>query len=148
MMTKREIREEIEELMERPMTERNITLLADLIYIHRHMGECSRHKEWGWGNRWVESMENADGTHGAHWTMEQVAELAKAKKFTGNIWELWIAMNAEWSDRCRANQKHGITSPDFYFDSAVAYWLEDKDAVEDKLWAYYENVVKCEKAEG
>ena len=38
---------------------------------------------------------------------------------------------------------YGITGVDFYFDSAVAFWLEDMDAKPDKLWEYYESVVKC-----
>lgn len=143
MITKREIKQEIDELMALPVNHRNVELLADLIYIHRHMDECHKDDSWGWGNRWVDAMENADGTHGAHWTMEQVAEVARMKGYTGNTWLLWIAMNAEWSDRCEVNRKHGINTVDFYYDNAVAFWLHDKDAVENKLLAYYENVVKC-----
>ena len=143
MVTKEMIKEEIHELMEQPLCHRNVETLADLIYIHRHMDECHREQTWGWGNRWVESMRNADGTHGAHWTMEQVSEVAKRKNFTGNTWLLWIAMNAEYSDRCEVNKRHNMTGVDFYFDSAVAFWLEDEDAVEEKLWAYYANVVRC-----
>lgn len=143
MVTKEKIAEEIHELMEQPLCQRNIELLADLMYIHRHMDGCDRPKEWGWGNKWVESMNNADGSHGAHWTMEQVSEVAKRRNFQGNPWLLWIAMNAEWSDRSVVNVHHNVVGVDYYYDSAVAFWLEDKDAVEDKLWAYYKNVVKC-----
>lgn len=143
MITKAKIREEIEELMEQPLCERNARLMADLIYIDRHMKECHKSKEWGWGNRWVDSMKNADGTTGAHWSMEQVSAVARSRGWDGNTWLLWIAMNAEYSDRCEVYKKHGITDVGVYFDNAVAFWLEDEDAVEDKLWTYYENVVKC-----
>jgi hypothetical protein len=143
MVTKEKISKEIHELMEQPLCHKNVELLADLIYIHRHMDECRKDDSWGWGNRWVDAMVNADGTHGAHWTMEQVAEVAKMKGFTGNTWLLWIAMNAEYSDRSEVNRKHGMVTVDFYYDSAVAFWLEDDDAVENKLLKYYEHVVKC-----
>ena len=144
MVTKEHVKKEIRELMDQPMCRQNVELLANLVYIHRHMDECHREKSWGWGNRWVDGMKNADGTHGAHWTMEQVAEVAERRDWDGNTWLLWIAMNAEYSDRCEVNRKHGMTSADFYFDSAVAFWLEDEDAREEKLWKYYENVVECE----
>lgn len=143
MITKHDIKREIDELMEQPICQRNVSLLADMMYIYRHMDECHKDDSWGWGNRWVDAMENADGTHGAHWTMEQVDAVAKAKGFTGNTWLLWIAMNAEYSDRCEVNKKHGVATADFYYDSAVHFWLEDKDAVKDKLLAYYKHVTKC-----
>lgn len=143
MITREKIREEIHDLMEKPMCEKHVELLAQLMYIDEHMHHCDRKKEWGWGNKWVDGMKNADGTVGAHWTMEQVEEVARSQGFKGNTWLLWIAMNAEYSDRCEVYRKHGITSAKMYYDQAVAFWLEDEDAVDEKLWAYYENVVKC-----
>ena len=53
-----------------------------------------------------------------------------------------VFMNAEYSDRSEINKKHGVTSADYYADSAMAFWLKDKDAVEDKLAAYYAAVVR------
>jgi hypothetical protein len=51
-------------------------------------------------------------------------------------------MNAEYSDRAVINKKFGVNTPDFYAASAVAFWLEDDDAVRDKLAAYYRYVVE------
>ena len=39
-------------------------------------------------------------------------------------------------------EKHGVGNEEFYADMAKSFWLCDKDAVEDKLGAYYENVVR------
>lgn len=41
-----------------------------------------------------------------------------------------------------SNGFHGVDNEDFYADMAKSFWLCDKDAVEDKLAAYYENVVR------
>lgn len=55
---------------------------------------------------------------------------------------LWVAMNAEYSDRSAVNRKHNVNTIDFYLDSAIASWLKDKDAVGDKEAAYYIYVVR------
>jgi hypothetical protein len=53
-------------------------------------------------------------------------------------------MNAEYSDRAVCNRKHGINDDNigYYVDAAMAFWLNDSDAVSDKEAAYYEHVVK------
>ena len=90
----------------------------------------------------MRQMQNADGTHGAHWTMEQVNRIMQQKGLDVNPTEFWAAMNATYSDLCKVASKHGIDNIDFYTDVATAFWLKDKDAVRDKLAAYYEYVVK------
>ena len=92
--------------------------------------------------KWMRQMQNADGTHGAHWTMEQVNRIMQQKGLDVNPTEFWAAMNATYSDLCKVASKHGIDNIDFYTDVATAFWLKDKDAVMDKLAAYYEYVVK------
>lgn len=92
--------------------------------------------------KWMRQMQNADGTHGAHWTMEQVNRIMQQKGLDVNPTEFWAAMNATYSDLCKVASKHGIDNIDFYIDVATAFWLKDKDAVRDKLAAYYEYVVK------
>lgn len=92
--------------------------------------------------KWMSHLQNADGTTGAHWTLEQVKQVIKQKNLAYDPLKLWVAMNAEYSDSCEVNKKHGITSVDYYADAAAAFWLKDKDAVEDKLAAYFEHVVQ------
>lgn len=91
---------------------------------------------------WAAGMVNADGSKGPHWSMDQVKQFMQQKKIAEDPVKVWLAMNAEYSDRSKVNEKHGIHNMDFYLDSAMAFWLEDKDAVDDKLAAYYEHVVK------
>lgn len=92
--------------------------------------------------KWVKSMQNSDGTTGEHWTLEQIKNLIKQRNLDLDPVKLWAAMNAEYSDRYAVNRKHGVDSLDFYLDSAIAFWLKDKDAVADKEAAYYTFVAK------
>lgn len=91
---------------------------------------------------WMENIVNEDGTKGPHWSMSDVKRLMQQRGIEGDTVKLWVAMNAEYSDRQKVNKKYGVDRPDFYLDSALAYWLNDADAVKDKLSTYYTYVVK------
>lgn len=90
---------------------------------------------------WVKSMKHADGGRGEHWSMEQVMHMAKEKGVDVDPIELYAIMNALYADYCTVFQKHGVASPEFYLDMSRA-WIEDSDAVEDKVAMYYECIVK------
>ena len=92
--------------------------------------------------RWMRSMENADGSTGAHWTKEQTNKIMQQKGLDHDPIEFWAAMNATYSDFCKVSAKYGVDNIDYYVDLACAFWLKDKDAVQDKLSTYYEYVVK------
>ena len=91
---------------------------------------------------WVKGMKNADGSKGAHWTMEQAEKLMKQKGIDCEPEMFWAALNAEYSDRCEVYKAYGVDSPAFYADCVKAFWLEDEDAIEDKIAAYYTCIVK------
>lgn len=88
--------------------------------------------------QWARSMKNEDGTKGAHWTMEQTTKIMKDLKEDFDEIDFWLAMNATYSDLCKEFKKYNIDRPEAYADFAIAFWLCDEDAVEDKLSAYYE----------
>ena len=46
----------------------------------------------------VEHMQNVDGTHGQHWTMEQTNEVAKKHGFNGCFADFYYLMNMFYSD--------------------------------------------------
>lgn len=91
---------------------------------------------------WVHGMENADGTTGPHWTMTETDALLEHRGGGADPLAFWVAMNATYSDLGPLFQKYGIDTPGAYADFACAFWLHDKDAVEDKLAAYYAGVVR------
>lgn len=90
---------------------------------------------------WTKNMENADKTHGAHWTMEQTKQVLAQRKLECDPIEFYAILNAMYSDYSDVAKKHGVNNMDFYADLAKA-WLNDKDSVEDKAAAYFEYVVK------
>lgn len=91
---------------------------------------------------WASKMQNADGTTGPHWSMEQTNKVMAQKQIGGSPLAFYLALNATYSDLCKVFKKYGINNMDAYVDFALAYWMNDKDAVKDKLAAYYESVVK------
>lgn len=93
---------------------------------------------------WVGKMENEDGTHGAHWTIDQVKQVIAQKKLDCDPVQMWAAMNMVYSDYYKVAKKHGVGSNlDFYVDMAKAF-LDDKDAGPSKISAYYSYVVNGE----
>lgn len=91
---------------------------------------------------WVESMKNEDGTKGPHWTMEQTEQVRRQKGLDCDPLEFWVAMNASYSDLSKLAKKYSVNNMDYYVDYVLSYWFKDKDAVPNKLAAYYESVVK------
>ena len=91
--------------------------------------------------RWVASMENADGTHGGHWSMEQTEQLRKQKNIDCDAVAFYAAVNMVYSDYCKVAEKFGVNSADFCACMAKAF-LDDKDAMPNKLARYYHGIAK------
>lgn len=91
---------------------------------------------------WTRGMENEDGTRGPHWTMDQTDKVMSQRGVTCDPVQFWVAMNMMYSDYCKIFQKYGVGDKiDFYADMAKAF-LDDKDAVPDKLARYFECIVR------
>ncbi len=91
--------------------------------------------------KWLEQMQNEDGSKGPHWTLDQVKQVVKQKMLNLEPVEVFVAMNMIWSDYSPVAKKYNVNSTDFYLDMAKAF-LEDKDAAPEKLKKYFEYVVK------
>lgn len=91
---------------------------------------------------WAADMDNEDGTHGPHWSMDQVRQLMAQRGITCPLPDFFAVLNAVYSDYVKVAKKHGVGgNMDYYVDMALA-WLDDKDAVEDKAAAYYRYIVR------
>lgn len=90
---------------------------------------------------WTDNMKNEDGTRGPHWNMEQVKQVMKQKGVSCDPLEMFVIMNALYSDYCAVFKKYNMNKSDVYVDLACA-WLNDRDAVHNKAAAYYEHIVK------
>ena len=95
---------------------------------------------------WVESMEDGEGVKGGKYTWHQAQQYAMNKGITGEkrMLEFYAAMNAMYTDFHEAGKKFGVDKPDFYACLAKLF-IEDPDAVDDKMEKYYEHVVKHDK---
>lgn len=93
---------------------------------------------------WVRSMKNADGSKGGKWKMEELEKVLRERGIKCDILTLYAGMNALYSDLGEVCKKYGITDKNvnFWLEAAIAYWVEDDDAVEDKLAVYYDCIVE------
>lgn len=94
--------------------------------------------------RWAARMENADGTTGAHWTMEQTNAVAEERGVSPDDVSRWawgVTMNMMYSDYYAVAAEFGVDRPEFYAALAQAF-LMDKDAPapEEKLCEYYKHI--------
>ena len=143
----------LEELSEKPLTLGRIEetdavagLLCRLHKIERlevgKQGECDKLSREE-AMHWAERMENADGTTGPHWTMNQTTAVADACGLSVDVprWAWGVAMNMMYSDYCGVAAEFGVDRPEFYAALAKAF-LMDKDGPgpEEKLCAYYRHI--------
>jgi len=92
--------------------------------------------------KWARQMDKEDGTKGPHWSIEQVKQVMAQKNLSLDPWEFYAALNAMYSDFSKALKKHGVGDKlDLYVDLAKAF-IEDPDAMPDKLARYWRYVVR------
>lgn len=148
MFTRDSVCKSINEVMAWPMTPENVHTFAALLYIKKHIGTTEWNSEASESGltpekaeQWVMGMENADGTRGAHWSMETTEKVRKEIGVTVDPLDWWVTMNMMYSDYCAAAVKLGVNTTEFYACMAKAF-LEDSDAQPDKLARYYKYIVR------
>ena len=87
--------------------------------------------------KWTAKMQNADGTKGCHWTLEQTQDVAKQRNITCDPNDFWAVMNMMYSDYCQVAKRQSVDTPGFYADMAKAF-LEDADAADGKAYLYWD----------
>lgn len=96
--------------------------------------------------QWAEHMQNAGGSAGPHWTMEQTTAVAESMGIQAPVvphWAWGVTMNMMYSDYYPVAVEFGLNRPEFYAALAKAF-LIDKDGPgpERKLMEYYEHIAK------
>lgn len=165
-LTKAWVEAQMEIEMERGNHPEAVRDLAALITVHKHLckdEECAMPTAMVESHRvqhadhhhdhdrlsketildWVDGMVDDDGVKGGKYTWHQAQQYALNKGITDEQrqLEMYAAMNAMYADYHHVANKFGVDRPDFYACMAKA-WLEDVDAVEDKVAQYYWHVVK------
>lgn len=92
-------------------------------------------------HKWAKKFRNADGSVGAHWTVEQLEPLRNSLAPTCEKWDLYVAANMMYSDYSKVAQKYGADRPEFYVEMAKAF-LCDPDAKDGKLRRYIEFIAE------
>lgn len=147
------LEDEIRELEEKQLTWQTCERLAMLYSLKDHMKHEGKedkmhmlHLTHEQASKWVESMKSDDPAkpNGGKWTMEQIMPIAakygvptEGERF----WEFFAVMNAMYSDYYAVAKKHNVLTPEFFADLAMAF-INDKDAVKNKVEAYYEHIVE------
>lgn len=90
---------------------------------------------------WTRHMKNGDGSTGARWTFDEIQKIMQQHNVDCNPIEFYAAMNMMYSDYGKVFQKHDAATVPFYVDMTKAF-LDDDDAVKDKLEQYYKYIVK------
>ena len=144
------LRDEICYLMERPVTlgrAEEICAYADAMCALRKMDSAEPAADHDGfaredAERWVQHMQNADGSTGPHWTQDQTAAVAGSVGVHDvDPWAWYAAMNMMYSDYWESAMRYGVDRPEYYADLAKEF-LFDKDAggPEEKLAAYYHSI--------
>lgn len=106
-------------------------------------GEGGEHLTREQAEKWVKGMKSEDGKPGPRWPYQEIKQYAGNFGIQGEeqVIEFFAVMNALYSDYCKVAKKHGVDKVDFWADLAKAF-MHDKDAVPDKVMAYYECIAK------
>lgn len=91
---------------------------------------------------WMQQLENEDGTKGAHWTMEQTKQVMAQHGIQCDPLEFYVALNMIYSDYGKILKKHGVGDKIAVYADLAKAFLDDKDAMPNKLENYYKAVVK------
>ena len=92
---------------------------------------------------WVAGMEDSDGVKGGKYTWHQAQQYALNKGITDEqrMLEMYAVMNAMYADYHKVAKKFGVDRDEFYACMAIAF-IDDPDAVDNKVEAYYNHIVK------
>lgn len=96
--------------------------------------------------QWAERMQNADGSTGPHWTMNQTSAIADSMGIQAHEiprWAWGVTMCMMYSDYYPVAVEFGLNRPEFYAALAKAFLLDkDGPGPEKKLMEYYEHIAK------
>lgn len=151
-----QIKEQLHEIMERPVTlghAEEVTVYANAICTlyklgDDHFRESAKMMEFTEGDakEWTANMQNADGTTGPHWSMNQTSAIADGMGVQGTDiprWAWGVTMNMMYSDYYPVAVEFGLNRPEFYAALAKAFLLDkDGPGPEQKLMAYYEHIAR------
>lgn len=92
--------------------------------------------------KWVNSMQGADGKRGGRWTLKEIEQYAGNFGVHGDeVVEFFAVLNALYTDYGKVARKYGFDRMEVWADLAKAF-MHDKDAEPGKVKMYYECITK------
>lgn len=92
--------------------------------------------------KWVESMQGADGKRGGRWTLEEIERYAPNFGVQRDeIIDFYAVLNALYTDYSKVAKKFGFDRMEVWAELAKAF-IHDKDAEPGKVKTYYERIAK------
>ena len=76
--------------------------------------------------------------YGEHYDMEMVKQIMRDNNFKYEISDFYLVLNSIYNDYFNV---FGEESDETYIKMSKS-WLDDKDAIEDKVYIYFTNIVK------
>ena len=119
----------------------NVIPMQGYVGIAYSMENASNKMDKKQAENWTKHMKNEDGSTGARWTFDEVQKVMQQYGVDCDPVEFYATMNMLYSDYGKLFKKHNVATVQFYVDMAKAF-LDDEDAVKDKLEQYYRYVVK------
>ena len=142
----------LEEIAEGPVTMRTVeqaTAVAGLLRtleIFEVRREAEQEFDRETAMQWAANMQNADGTTGPHWSMDQTTAVAEGMGIQPHEiprWAWGVTLNMMYSDYYPVAVEFGLNRPEFYAALAKAFLLDkDGPGPERKLMEYYEHIAK------
>ena len=146
---KEELEAGIKKCMNNPVCERSANAIDSMVMCWTHINDMENmiRKQFTFtpekAEKWLMSMENEDGTTGAHWNLDATKKF-KPTGLDVSDWCWETTMNMMYSDYYSVAVAHGVNNPEFYADLAEAF-LKDRDSKsKNKLAAYYNCIVDVE----
>lgn len=69
---------------------------------------------------WMKIIRNADGSKGAHWSIDQTNKFLEKLQLDCAPHEFWVTMNMLYSDYAKVAKKYGVDNPEFFSCMATA----------------------------
>ena len=142
----------LEEIAEGPVTMRTVeqaTAVAGLLRTLEIFGErreAEQEFDRETAMQWAAHMQNADGTTGPHWSMDQTTAVAESMGIQPHEiprWAWGVTLNMMYSDYYPVAVEFGLNRPEFYAALAKAFLLDkDGPGPERKLMEYYVHIAK------
>ena len=120
----------------KPLSCDNLERFVLLCQAMKYMSQMRREFTDEDAQEWAKSMNPP-----ARWTMEQTTAVMNAQGYHHKPCEFWVVMNMLFSDYGKTMVKHSMDKPEVWAALANDF-LDDGDAVPDKLGRYWRDIVK------